>query len=80
MSTERVALLVYVSLDPMPGAFHTKESARNVVHGVLDERLGHYNPNVEILISQADLPPAINDAITAADFLTKYNVEGTTQA
>lgn len=42
----RAAFLVHVNLDPMPGAFHTSESALLNVRGILQNRLGHYNPTV----------------------------------
>lgn len=45
---DRTALIVYVNLDQMPGTFHSKESARNVISAILNERLGHYNPMVSI--------------------------------
>jgi len=46
MEQNRIKLEVYVTLDPMPGTFHSKESARNVVDAILKERIGHYNPIV----------------------------------
>lgn len=53
---QRVALLVYVDLDPVPGAFHTERSARDNVAGILDNQIGHYNPIVSYA-SDADQPP-----------------------
>ena len=46
MSSNRVALVVYVDLDPLPGAFHTAESALNNVRGILENQIDHYNPVV----------------------------------
>lgn len=46
MKGERIKLVVYVDLDPIPGAFHTKESAREIVEGTLKQRIEHYNPQV----------------------------------
>lgn len=43
---QRTALLVYVDLDPVPGAFHTERSARDNLAGLLDNAIGHYNPIV----------------------------------
>lgn len=43
---KRIALLVYVDLDSVPGEFHTEESARNSVAGILDDRIDQYNPMV----------------------------------
>jgi len=45
MSRNRVALIVYVDLDPMPGAFHTEESAVNNVRGILESTIPWYNPD-----------------------------------
>jgi hypothetical protein len=42
----RIKLEVYVDLDPIPGEFHSKESARNVVDNILRQNIGHYNPMV----------------------------------
>lgn len=46
MERKRIKLEVYVDLDPVPGTFHSKESARNVVANILNERIPHYNPMV----------------------------------
>lgn len=48
MTRQRIKLEVYVDLDPVPGTFHTKESAQNVVRSILAEMIGHYNPIVSI--------------------------------
>jgi hypothetical protein len=38
---------VFVTLDPVPGTFSTPESAKNVVRGILEDRLPEsYNPVV----------------------------------
>lgn len=44
--SERIKLEVYVDLDPIPGPFHSKESARNVVYGILTTAIPHYRPMV----------------------------------
>jgi len=44
----RILLKVYVDLDPVPGAFHTKESARAIIGQILAERIPHYNPRVSV--------------------------------
>lgn len=49
----KVALVVYVDLDRIPGAFYTLESARENVEGILKETIGHYNPMV------MEAPPSI---------------------
>lgn len=43
---QRKAYVVYVNLDPVPGAFHTAESALNNLRGILCNRLPSYNPEV----------------------------------
>lgn len=48
MARERIALTVIVDLDPMPGAFHTPEHAKQVVEAMLLSAVGHYNPVVII--------------------------------
>jgi hypothetical protein len=44
---KRLALIVYVNLDLVPGAFHTAESALEQTRSILTGRIGHYNPTVE---------------------------------
>lgn len=51
--TKRVALTVYVDLDAVPGTFHTIDSARNSIAGILDGRIPHYKP----IVSIADIQP-----------------------
>lgn len=53
---QRVCFAVYVDLDPVPGTFHSKESARNGIGRLLDERIHHYNPIVSI--APADIQPS----------------------
>ena len=48
MERTRIKLEVYVDLDPVPGTFHTKESAQNVVRNILNGAIPHYNPIVSI--------------------------------
>lgn len=43
---ERIELSVLINLDPMPGAFHTPEQARQTIEATLLTRLGHYEPIV----------------------------------
>lgn len=51
----RVALVIQVDLDPMPGTFHTKESAHNIVRNILVGVFSHYNPIVSF--APAELQP-----------------------
>jgi hypothetical protein len=46
MERERIMLEVYVDLDPTPGTFHSKESARNQIAAILQNMLPHYKPMV----------------------------------
>lgn len=45
----KVKLQVEVDLDPIPGAFHTKEQARRDVAIMLTMQIPHYNPVVTII-------------------------------
>ena len=42
----RERFIVEVDLDSFPGTFHTKESALEIIQKILDQRIGHYNPEV----------------------------------
>ena len=46
MKRRRIKLEVWVDLDNVPGTFHTKDSARNVVANLLNQSIDHYNPMV----------------------------------
>lgn len=46
MERERIKIEILIDLDPVPGIFHTEESARQTVNALLLERVGHYNPIV----------------------------------
>lgn len=46
MARVRIKLEITVDLDPVPGAFHTEESARKIIAQILNDRIGHYNPLV----------------------------------
>lgn len=48
MERTRVKLAVYVDLDPVPGLFHTADSARNAIGNMLQDAVPHYNPMVSI--------------------------------
>jgi hypothetical protein len=48
MERKRVKLAVYVDLDPVPGTFHSAESAQNTVRRLLKQSIPHYNPLVSI--------------------------------
>lgn len=42
----RIKLTVEVDLDPVPGVFHTAESARECVQSLLENGIPFYNPTV----------------------------------
>jgi hypothetical protein len=46
MDRERFAMLVIVDLDPIPGAFHTPEDAKERVEAMLLSNIPHYSPVV----------------------------------
>jgi hypothetical protein len=48
MARTRIKLSVYVDLDDIPGAFHSAESAQNIVRNILRDTLGHYDPLVSV--------------------------------
>lgn len=43
---QRIVLEVALYLDPIPGAFHTKESAQEHIQAVLLNTIPHYDPIV----------------------------------
>lgn len=45
---KRVALIVHVDLDPVPGTMHTHESAQEVVKNLLINSIPHYWPEVHL--------------------------------
>lgn len=45
----RIKLAVTVNLDPMPGVFHTANSAEGVIKRMLINNMGHYNPDVVLV-------------------------------
>lgn len=51
MNRTRVMLATYVDLDPVPGTFHTVESARHCTNAILQHSIGHYTPIVGIISS-----------------------------
>ena len=65
MERQRKAYVVYVDLDPMPGAMHTQESGQNIISSVLSDRIGHYNPIVSLAPSYLQ-PENLSKGITAA--------------
>lgn len=57
-SRRRVALVVFVDLDPVPGDFHTSESAVENVQEALNWSIGHYNP--QVLMAPPHMQPLSN--------------------
>lgn len=54
----RAIFLVGVDLDPVPGAFHTEESARTSIQQILRDRINHYNPSVQPISEESILETA----------------------
>lgn len=48
MDRDRVALIVWVDLDAVPGAFHTHESAQANVQAILERSIPHYSPETHL--------------------------------
>jgi hypothetical protein len=46
MARERIMIEVAVDLDPVPGTFHTQESAVESIQAILLSSIPHYNPVV----------------------------------
>lgn len=46
MERKRIKLEILVDLDPVPGTFHTPESAKQCVEAILLSSIGHYHPIV----------------------------------
>lgn len=44
MDRKRVAFIVYVDLDPIPGEMHSQESAQNIIRNVLVNAVSHLQP------------------------------------
>lgn len=57
MTRETVTMTVSVQLDPVPGVFHTPESARAIVEGILIDAIGHYLP----VVALEEQPPRPTD-------------------
>ena len=66
MSRKKVAFIVYVELDEMPGTMHTKQSAQDVIRNVLYQRMPSYKPTV--IIAPKELQPERSKS-------PRYNVE-----
>lgn len=72
MERKTVKFTVSVELDPLPGAFHTEESARLWIEAILENILPHYNPQVssEAVTTNPDVKNAVqalyDDAIAFA--------------
>ena len=73
-------LRVKVNLDPVPGAFHTPDSARDGVQQMLDDRIRHYEPEVSLVsenIYLGEYGPFASEREAAAFEHDKFhNVDG----
>lgn len=79
MERDRVRLVVCVDLDPMPGAMHTPKSAMELVFAILNDRIPHYNPAVEVIEEKPYTPThnfneiVISNRVEAEVVLTRLN-------
>ena len=64
MARERVALIVYVDLDPVPGVMHTADSAQQVISAYLINNINHYNP--QVLVAPPTMQKPIGKNVTKA--------------
>lgn len=48
MNRKRIALLIFVDLDGVPGEFNTRESWKRQIQGLLTHAVSHYHPQVEV--------------------------------
>jgi hypothetical protein len=62
MNRTRIKIAVFVDLDPVPGTFHSAESARKVIDYSLQSIIGHYNPAT--VIESYDTNPSDASEIT----------------
>jgi hypothetical protein len=76
MDPKRVKLEVYVDLDPVPGAFHSVDSARNVVGDILQNSIPHYNPTVSVGINPGDPDEALLARAIDDWFATESSPDG----
>lgn len=56
MNRTRIHLGVFVDLDPVPGAFHTADDARNRVANILGKAIPWYKPHVSIESYNTSVP------------------------
>lgn len=64
MYKTRRAFVVYVDLDPVPGTFHSQESAQNSIRGILLRAIPHYNPMVSLAPDHMQpLPPSYPNVV-----------------
>lgn len=45
---DRICFFILVDLDPLPGSFHTQESAQNWVGMLFQRTIAHYNPTISL--------------------------------
>lgn len=61
---QRVCLILYIDLDPVPGKFHTQESMQNVLRTTMTYEIPHYNPLVSLAPSSSQ--PYVNEGHATA--------------
>lgn len=45
---KRICFVIYVDLDPIPGSFHSQESAQNILGFLFRHYIPHYNPTLSL--------------------------------
>lgn len=61
LKRERIKLVVFVDLDPIPGAFYDKQNARKHVEAILRNCINHYNPKAFVLEYPELIEPSPED-------------------
>jgi hypothetical protein len=75
VADKRIAFVVYVNIDPMPGVFHTEQSALDRLDDILKNAIPHYSPSVAHAPDSMQPQPYPPNAMTVMNALHKS--EGT---
>jgi hypothetical protein len=75
----KIIIAIEVELDPIPGAFHTKQDAVRTVDAILNGRISHYNPRVleDLVVHEVkiDLYDSSTPSRTIDVFLSEKNAK-----
>lgn len=61
---KRVCFIINVDLDPIPGVFHTQESAQDLLQWIFTENISHYSPIISM--APASIQPTCFEGIPTA--------------